>query len=427
MSNAASGLLWDKPQTLVLAGIAVITVHVINASLFHLDAALGEKLAWVALTLLAAAASYAFYPSYNRTQRAFLTLAYGLPAAIVGGALHVAHVYVLGFENSGWTGIPMFVAGLALTAIGGTMLVRSVHDWWRRLAFIPVGVIFGFLLVFPVTLGVFAANVARLPTSSTETPADRGLAYEDVTFQTERGLTISAWLIPSTNGATIITVHGAGKNRSTVMDEAEMLARHGYGVLMIDAEGFGDSEGRGNAFGWTGARSVHAATAYLATRDDIDAARIGGLGLSMGGEVLLQAAGESTDLKAIVAEGATARTAADFRELESIGEIGYVLHTVVGATMRAISGEDTPPPLMKMVPRIAPRDVLLIGSQVADELDLMSRYKDLGGESFDIWFIPEAKHIGGFDLHPEEYEQRVIAFFDESLLRSGSGLTIATP
>jgi hypothetical protein len=95
--------------------------------------------------------------------------------------------------------------------------------------------------------------------------------------------------------------------------------------------------------------------------------------------------------------------------------------------MRAISGEDTPPPLMKMVPRIAPRDVLLIGSQVADELDLMSRYKELGGESFDIWFIPEAKHIGGFNLHPEEYEQRVIAFFDGALLQSGSDQTAATP
>ncbi|HEU0074807.1 MAG TPA: alpha/beta fold hydrolase [Dehalococcoidia bacterium] len=419
MMNSTRISLKDKPGTLSLIAVAVITVHVINASLFHLDAALAQKLAWTALALAAAAMSYVSYPTMNRLQRSFLALAYGLPAGVVGGAVHVAHVYELGVENSSWTGIPMLVAGVLLTVIGGTMLVRSVHDWWRRLAFVPAGVLLGFFVLFPVTLGVFATNIPRVPTSATETPAERGLAYENVSFQAERGNTLHAWFIPSSNGATIITVHGAGKNRSTVMDEAEMLVRNGYGVLMVDLEGFGDSEGRGNAFGWTGARSVHAATAYLATRDDIDPSRIGGLGLSMGGEVLLQAAGESTDLKAIVAEGSTARTAADFRELKSIGEIGYVLHTVVGATMRAISGEDTPPPLMKMVPRIAPRDVLLIGSQVADELDLISRYKELGGESFDIWFIPEAKHIGGFDLHPEEYEQRVIAFFDESLLQNG--------
>jgi pimeloyl-ACP methyl ester carboxylesterase len=334
----------------------------------------------------------------------------------VGIAIHIVHTYELGVENSSYTGLPMLGAGAALVVIGGTTTVRAVHTWWRRLAFVPVVPVLFFFGFFPVTLGIGASNVARVPTASTETPADRGLAYEDVTFETEQGRTLSAWLIPSTNGATIVTVHGAGNNRSTVMDEAAMLAKHGYGILMVDLEGFGDSEGRANAFGWVGARGVHAATAYLASRDDIDPARIGGLGLSMGGEVLLQAAGESTALSAIVAEGSTGRTAADFGELKDGGDMMRVFHTVVGATMRLVSGEETPPPLMEMVPQIAPRDVLLIGASVVEELDLMARYKELGGESFDIWFIPEAKHVGGYDLHPEEYEQRVVAFFDASLL-----------
>jgi pimeloyl-ACP methyl ester carboxylesterase len=420
VKNATHILLRDKPATITLIAIAVITVHIINASLFHLDASLVEKLAWAALALFAGTTIAIQYPGFNRAQRVLATFAYGLPALIVGLGIHVTHVYELGVENSNWTGLPMLAAGVILTLTGGTMLVRFVHDWWRRLVFIPLTFVFGFFVVFPVTLGVGASNIARVPTSQTETPAERGLAYEDVSFQTAKGLTLSAWFITSTNGATIITVHGAGKNRSTVMDEAEMLVRHGYGVLMIDAEGFGDSEGRGNAFGWTGARSVHAATAYLATRDDVDSARIGGLGLSMGGEVLLQAAGESTDLKAIVAEGATGRTAQDFSEARKDGEIMLAFHTVVNTTMRLISGEETPPPLMQLVPQIAPRNVLLIGANVPEELDLMARYKDLGGDSFDIWFIPEAKHVGGFDLHPEEYEQRVIAFFDETLLGPNS-------
>jgi uncharacterized protein len=416
-----STLLKDKPATLSLLSFTVITIHIINASLFHLSAPLDEKLAWVALALVAGAAVGMNYPALGQLQRGLLALAYGLPAVVVGIAIHAAHVAQIGVENSGWTGLPMLLAGVILTVVGGTMVVRSVHDWWRRLVFVPIVIVLGLVVIFPVSLGVAATNIARIPTSSTETPADRGLAYEDVSFQTQRGLTLSAWLIPSTNGATIITVHGAGSNRSTVMDEAEMLVRHGYGVLMLDVEGFGDSEGRGNLFGWAGARSVHAATAYLRSRDDIDSTRIGGLGLSMGGEVLLQAAGESTALKAIVAEGATGRTAKDFSELKDGGDTMLIFHTVVNATMRLISGEKTPPPLTDMVRQIAPREVLLIGSQVSEELDLMARYKEIGGESFDIWFIPEAKHVGAFDLHPEEYERRVIAFFDESLLQSEPG------
>jgi hypothetical protein len=197
------------------------------------------------------------------------------------------------------------------------------------------------------------------------------------------------------------------------MDEAEMLAHHGYGVLMLDLGGFGDSDGRANAFGWVGARDIHAATAYLRSRGDIDPNRIGGLGLSMGGEVLLQAAGESTDLKAVVAEGATGRTEDDFDELPASGFL-TAIHTVAGFTMETISGEPAPPPLKEMVQRIAPRQVLLIGSQVPDEREIMPMYARLGGPSFDIWLIPENRHVGGFDLHREEYEQRVIAFFDRS-------------
>jgi alpha/beta superfamily hydrolase len=416
VKNLMPALLHDKPATLTLVSIAVVTLHVINASLFHLNAALIEKLAWAGLALSASFVVAILYPSLNRLQRALVAFAYGLPAMIVGIGIHVIHVAQLGMENSGWTGIPMLGAGVVLIAVGGTMTVRSVHDWWRRLVFVPIGFALAFFGVFPITLGVAATNIARVPTADTETPADRGLAYEDVSFQTEGGRTLGAWFIPSANGATIITVHGAGTNRSTVMDEAEMLVQHGYGVLMIDVEGFGDSEGRGNAFGWLGARSVHAATAYLATRDDVDLARLGGLGLSMGGEVLLQAAGESTALQAIVAEGASGRTAEDFSELSN-ALVMIPLHTVAGITMQLISGETPPPPLKQMVQQIAPRHVLLIGADLMEEHELMTLYQELGGETFDLWFIPESKHVGAFDLHPEEYEHRVIAFFDEALLQ----------
>ena len=211
--------------------------------------------------------------------------------------------------------------------------------------------------------------------------------------------------------------HGAGKNRETAMPEAMMLARNGYGVLLVDLEGFGDSEGRANAFGWTGARGVHAAIDYLRTRPDVDPARIGGLGLSMGGEVLLQAAGESPLLRAVVSEGGTGRTAADFGEMDD-GWFQPIVpfHKVAGATMRLISGEATPPPLKEMVAQIGPRPVLLLAANIGEEIELMSLYVEVGGPSFEMWTIPEPKHVGAFDLHPEEYEQRVVAFFDGALL-----------
>ena len=87
-----------------------------------------------------------------------------------------------------------------------------------------------------------------------------------------------------------------------------MLARHGYGVLLFDRRGEGESEGEPNSWGWGGDKDVKAAIDYLQRRPDVDPDRIGGIGLSVGGEMMLETAAETDELAAVVSEGAGART-----------------------------------------------------------------------------------------------------------------------
>ena len=87
-----------------------------------------------------------------------------------------------------------------------------------------------------------------------------------------------------------------------------MLARHGYGVLLFDARGYDGSEGDPNLFGWAGARDIDAAVAWLQERPDVTDERIGGIGFSVGGEMMLQAAALNTALRAVVSEGAGVRS-----------------------------------------------------------------------------------------------------------------------
>jgi dienelactone hydrolase len=79
-------------------------------------------------------------------------------------------------------------------------------------------------------------------------------------------------------------------------------------VLLVDNRGHGASEGDPNAFGWDDETDVNAALDYLTTRADVDADRIGGLGLSVGGETLLETAAHTDRLRAVVSEGAGGRT-----------------------------------------------------------------------------------------------------------------------
>ena len=407
--------------TVVSAALAVIAAHLVLSALFYMEAPLPERLVWAAVTIGVLGAAAHNFAGLSRPLRGLVCVAVGLPATLFGLGVHASHVVQVGFATSDLTGIPMLIAGLVLTLSGAVTLVRLVYTWWRRLLLLPLAPVLAFFVIFPAGMGVFAANVAKVPCCDT-TPADYGFAYEDVTFQTDRGLDLFAWYIPTQNGAVVITVHGAGNNRSTVMDEALTIARHGYGVLMVDLEGFGDSQGRGNMMGWIGARSVHAAVDYLRSRPDVDPERIGAYGRSMGGEVLLQAAGESTHLKAVVSEGGTGRTAADFAELDDGWFEAIVpFQTVMGTAMHLVSAEPVPPPLKQMVEQIAPRRVLLIAATVREETDLMGQYLQFGGPSFELWTIPEPKHVGAFDLHPEEFEARVIAFFDDALLGDVAG------
>ena len=144
------------------------------------------------------------------------------------------------------------------------------------------------------------AHVARavVPADHLDTP------HETVTFTTKDGLKLEGWYIPSRNGAAVISFPG----RNGPQRQARMLARHGYGVLLFDRRGEGRSEGQPNTFGWGGDEDIKAAIRYLKTRDDVDPKRIGGIGLSVGGELMLEAAAETKDLAAVVSEGAGARS-----------------------------------------------------------------------------------------------------------------------
>ena len=143
--------------------------------------------------------------------------------------------------------------------------------------------------MFVVGPAVAATNVPRPHIG--DTPADVGLAYEGVTLHTEDGVSLAGWYVPSANRAAVVLLHGAGSTRSDVLPQAAVLVDAGFGVLMVDARGHGDSGGRAMDFGWHGDADIAAATAYLASRADVDPQRIGAVGMSMGGEEAIGATG----------------------------------------------------------------------------------------------------------------------------------------
>ena len=196
-----------------------------------------------------------------------------------------------------------------------------------------------------------------------------------------------------------------------------MLARHGYGVLLVDARGYDGSQGDPNVFGWAGSKDIDAAVAWLQRRPDVRDDRIGGIGFSVGGEMMIQAAAGNQELRAVVSEGAGVRSVREHLLRGQRGWFSLPEVAVQTAAITVMTGTAPPPSLADLVDRIGPRPLFLIYAGRGGGGEELNRdYYEAASEPKTLWKIQEAGHVGGLQARPRDYERRVIGFFDEALL-----------
>jgi hypothetical protein len=410
-----------RDQALFRASVAVLALHVADdnflqpnpgtSAVDHLFSGL------IPLALLAAAAV-----TYGRARpgvRATLALLIGFFGVLIG--IEAAY-YTLNGGPSGddFTGIVATLAGLLLLVAGSATLWRSrrtddglMRRYLRRAAFSAGALALAALVLFPTALAYVVTHTARA-----EVPAaNLGAPHQNVAFTTTDGLRLQGWFVPSRNGATVIAFPG----RSGPQKHTRMLVRHGYGVLLFDRRGEGASDGDPNVFGWVGDRDLHAAAAYLRTRPDVDPKRIGAIGLSVGGEMLIHAAAHSDVFKAIVSEGASGQSARD--GLANGDTLDSVLGGGVNTLATALFTNTLPPPSLKSeVAKITPSAVFFVygqNGQGGSEAKPNKLFYAEAREPRQIWEVPGAQHIAGITTQPKDYERRVIGFFDEFLLGAG--------
>jgi len=281
--------------------------------------------------------------------------------------------------------------------------------WVRRGLILVAGVVVAVTVVQPFMLSYAFTHLARAVVPE---PDLGGAEHEDVRFETSDGLELEGWYIPSKNRAAVIAFPG----RSGPRKPARFLARNGYGVLLFDRRGEGASEGDPNSLGWGGGEDLRAAIEFLRTRRDVDPDRIGGIGLSVGGELLIEVAAETDTLKGVVSEGAGIRSVREAAELPGADKWSQ-LPTWATVTLgtAAFSGRRPPANLEELIPRIAPRPVFLIYAERGQGGEQLSAdYYEAAGEPKQLWKTDSA-HTGGYDAAPEEYERRVVRFFDDAL------------
>jgi len=373
---------------------------------------------WGGLVQVAVFVLFAWaYPRLLAGLRATLSIFFGVFMAVM--AAEGINEYRDGsLSGDDYTALLCLPAGLLLVGVGLVTFWRTRkggHLLWRfaRRALAALGILFGlYFLMYPLSESYVVTHAGR---AFTPTPA-LGAEYQDVSFTTVDGLELEGWYIPSKNGAAVISFPG----RKGPQKPARLLARHGYGVLLFDRRGEGESEGDPNLFGWQGTRDIEAAVAFLRAQPDVRNDRIGGLGLSVGGEMMLQEAAENDSMKAVVSEGAGIRSVREGVQMDGAAKVIATWASGIATLGTMVWTSNLPPRgLTDLSGEITEPTLFIHANPGQGGETLTEKYYEAAKGQKEYW-QPPGGHTGALDAAPQEYERRVIGFFDRHLLGRSS-------
>jgi dipeptidyl aminopeptidase/acylaminoacyl peptidase len=250
-----------------------------------------------------------------------------------------------------------------------------------------------------------------------EPPKEFAFPIKNVAFKTADGLAIKGWYAPDeVNKTAIILLHGYRGNRWQMYETAKMLRRAGYGVLLYDARGTGESDGNQISIGYFETADLTAAVDFL---HDQGVKKIACLGQSQGGATILMAASKLQGINCVIAQSSydTISNAVDRRYREYLhipGWLGGGLLTFFAEQKLGVNASQISP--IREIKNLHAPVFILAGEQ--DTKTWASDTRKLfqeANEPKELWLMKGAGHEDLYDKQPEEYRRRVLGFLKKYL------------
>ena len=280
----------------------------------------------------------------------------------------------------------------------------------RRIT-IPAALVVLVLTCYLAALAVFCEftlHVRRVPPAIP--PGMVGLTASIRAFD---GVPLDGWFVRAAvpNGNCVMVLHGIGDSRQGSAGYAPMFLDQGYSVLLPDSRGHGASGGDLVTYGLREKYDVLDWARWLRQQN---CRALYGLGESLGGSVLIQAAALGGDFHAIVAECA-------FADLQAIAEsrVQQMFHLTpwfvvpnsitfakyrYGIDLRQVS------PIESMR-RTSTPTLLIHGLDDSRTPYWHSQVLARASAQSVLWLVPNAEHTGAYSAAPNEFRRRVLAWF----------------
>jgi dienelactone hydrolase len=286
---------------------------------------------------------------------------------------------------------------------------------WRMWILLVLGALLG--VPFAIAVRSFVNEYYGFRTPPTPVVRDEALrrlpALVDVSWESD-GATIRGWFLPGRERAAVVLVHGSGGNRVDVLAEMTILAKSGFSLLAFDWPGQGDSGGL-VTWGEPERASLRRALDWLATRPEVDPARMGAFGFSLGGTVLVQVAATDMRVRAVAVAGTPGNLMEHARWENRKYGFPALWGMVLADRARGMNLDDQVPE--EVVTRLAPRP-LFVALADRDLIVPPALTRDIytaAGEPKELMVIEGASH-GEYALKGgDRYARALEDFFVRSL------------
>ncbi len=251
-----------------------------------------------------------------------------------------------------------------------------------------------------------------------------GAELQEASINASDSVVLKGWyVVPRNfNHQTVMLLHGITDNREGVAGYASIFLDRGYAVLLPDARAHGESGGEIATYGLKEADDLHRWVSWLYLHDSPHC--VYGFGESYGAALMLQSLAEETRYCAVAVEDAfsTAREMS-FERVSGPLHLGNWFGKTLGRPMIAIAqlyakqryGIDLlqPSPLKALVHSNVP--VLLIHG--TEDHNISPRHSVILAKAapshVQLWLVPHAWHTGAWSVAHEEFESRVLGWFEE--------------
>jgi len=278
-------------------------------------------------------------------------------------------------------------------------------------------IIVGVVLIITAVAIWSAGSILSAPAKQYVGGLPSDLSGQSIQFQSGSGALIQGWFIPGAKGVgAILLMHGIRSNRLSLVERARFLSHAGYSVLCIDLQAHGESSGDRITFGYLESRDAQAAIKFLRTKTPNE--RIGVIGISLGGAAALLAS-PRLEVDAMILEMVypTIEEAVSNRLTMRLGRWASLLTPLFLWQIKPRLGVGTE--ALRPIDRVGEISVpklFIAGS--ADQHTTLAESRRMFGlarEPKELWIIDGAGHIDLHSLVRNEYESRVLGFFEKYL------------